>query len=65
MPPMTARQPYLHGALGKYFVPTTRAVEGCLRELRHRMKSANPDVAERIRADIDLLLDRLLELEGQ
>lgn len=53
------RQPYVIGRLDSYFTPTIRHVDACLALLaasrNHPIPIATP---ERVRADIDALLDR-------
>jgi hypothetical protein len=64
MPPSPARA-YLVGKMGSYEVPTIQRVDSCLRELRHRLAAAGPQMVPRIWADIDLLLEHRARLKGE
>jgi hypothetical protein len=62
MPSSTTRDQYVIGRCGSYLAPTLSAVDNHLRALRTRLTHATPTMAAKLRADIDGLLDRRVEL---
>lgn len=65
MRPRTVRAATVQGRFGVYTVPTIAAVDARLRALLAMFPTATPVGRERIRADIDTLLDRRLDLMGE
>lgn len=62
MRPNTSRAYTIQGRYGTYLVPTLAAIDNRLRVLTRMLPKATPDVAARIRHDLDALLDWRLEL---
>lgn len=58
MAPSMTRDAYVIGKLGSYLAPSAAAIDRHLDDLTARIPAARPTLQQRIRADVDALLDR-------
>lgn len=64
-PPVRLAGRTIQGKIGTYRVNTASDVQKCLRFLREQLRTATPKRRRRILADIDRLLDRILEIREE